>query len=107
LTGDGKLIIPASSSLQVTGDIQGSVQVLVRGFEQNLAQNVNKEYVTVDGGVTPSASISLENDFNRFVLSKEGTIYRLTEPTQTPQNLQINLRFKEGETVVKEESLTL
>ncbi|MEI4337896.1 ZmpA/ZmpB/ZmpC family metallo-endopeptidase [Streptococcus suis] len=107
LTGDGKLIIPASSSLQVTGDIQGSVQVLVRCFEQNLAQNVNKEYVTVDGGVTPSASISLENDFNRFVLSKEGTIYRLTEPTQTPQNLQINLRFKEGETVVKEESLTL
>ncbi|WP_029744501.1 ZmpA/ZmpB/ZmpC family metallo-endopeptidase, partial [Streptococcus suis] len=107
LTGDGKLIIPASSSLQVTGDIQGSVQVLVRGFEQNLAQNVNKEYVTVDGGVTPSASISLENDFDRFVLSKEGTIYRLTEPTQTPQNLQINLRFKEGETVVKEENLTL
>ncbi|MFH6616455.1 ZmpA/ZmpB/ZmpC family metallo-endopeptidase [Streptococcus suis] len=107
LTGDGKLIIPASSSLQVTGDIQGSVQVLVRGFEQNLAQNVNKEYVTVDGGVTPSARISLENDFNRFVLSKEGTIYRLTEPTQTPQNLQINLRFKEGETVVKEENLTL
>ncbi|MBO4112867.1 ZmpA/ZmpB/ZmpC family metallo-endopeptidase, partial [Streptococcus suis] len=107
LTGDGKLIIPASSSLQVTGDIQGSVQVLVRGFEQNLAQNVNKEYVTVDGGVTPSASISLENDFNRFVLSKGGTIYRLTEPTQTQQNLQINLRFKEGETVVKEENLTL
>ncbi|HEM3642293.1 TPA: hypothetical protein U1C36_001431 [Streptococcus suis] len=107
LTGDGKLIIPASSSLQVTGDIQGSVQVLVRGFEQNLAQNVNKEYVTVDGGVTPSARISLENDFNRFVLSKEGTIYRLTEPTQIPQNLQINLRFKEGETVVKEENLTL
>ncbi|MFH6664957.1 ZmpA/ZmpB/ZmpC family metallo-endopeptidase, partial [Streptococcus suis] len=107
LTGDGKLIIPASSSLQVTGDIQGSVQVLVRGFEQNLAQNVNKEYVTVDGEVTPSASISLENDFNRFVLSKEGTIYRLTESTQTPQDIQINLRFKEGETVVKEENLTL
>ncbi|MGQ7367448.1 ZmpA/ZmpB/ZmpC family metallo-endopeptidase [Streptococcus suis] len=107
LIGDGKLIIPVSSSLQVTGEIQDNVQVLVRGFEQNLAQNVNKEYVTVDGGVAPSASISLEKDFNRFVLAKEGTIYRLVEPTQTPQNLQINLRFKEGETVVKEESVTL
>ncbi len=31
----------------------------------------------------------------------------MVEPTQTPQNLQINLRFKEGETVVKEENLTL
>ncbi|MFI3058281.1 Rib/alpha-like domain-containing protein [Streptococcus sp. 2021WUSS030] len=107
LTGDGKLIIPASSSLQVTGDIPDSVQVLVRGFEQDLAQNVNKAYVSAEGWTSPSASISLENDFNRFVLSKEGTIYRLTEPTQTPQNLQINLRFKEGETVVKEENLTL
>ncbi|HFI0633404.1 TPA: ZmpA/ZmpB/ZmpC family metallo-endopeptidase, partial [Streptococcus suis] len=107
LIGDGKLIIPASSSLQVTGDIQGSVQVLVRGFEQNLAQNINKEYVTVDGLVNPSASISLENDFNRFVLTNEGAIYRLTEKNQVPQDIQINLRFKEGETVVKEESLTL
>ncbi|WP_105133886.1 ZmpA/ZmpB/ZmpC family metallo-endopeptidase [Streptococcus suis] len=107
LSGQGKVIVPATASLAVTGSIEGTVEVLVRGFEQNLAQNVNKEYVTVDGGVTPSARISLENDFNRFVLSKEGTIYRLVEPTQTPQNLQINLRFKEGETVVKEESLTL
>ncbi|WP_421445167.1 ZmpA/ZmpB/ZmpC family metallo-endopeptidase [Streptococcus suis] len=107
LSGQGKVIVPATASLAVTGSIEGTVEVLVRGFEQNLAQNVNKEYVTVDGGVTPSASISLENDFNRFVLSKEGTIYRLTEPTQTPQDIQINLRFKDGETVVKEESLTL
>ncbi|HFU4463471.1 TPA: ZmpA/ZmpB/ZmpC family metallo-endopeptidase [Streptococcus suis] len=107
LTGDGKLIIPASSSLQVTGDIQGSVQVLVRGFEQNLAQNINKEYVTVDGLVSPSASISLENDFNRFVLTNEGAIYRLTEKNQVPQDIQIHIRFKDGETVVKEESVTL
>ncbi|HEM6113057.1 TPA: YSIRK-type signal peptide-containing protein [Streptococcus suis] len=107
LIGDGKLIIPVSSSLQVTGEIQDNVQVLVRGFEQNLAQNVNKEYVTVDGGVAPSASISLEKDFNRFVLAKEGTIYRLVEPTQTPQDIQVQLRFKEGERLVKEESVTL
>ncbi|WP_161951024.1 hypothetical protein, partial [Streptococcus suis] len=80
LSGQGKVIVPATASLAVTGSIEGTVEVLVRGFEQNLAQNVNKEYVTVDGGVTPSARISLENDFNRFVLSKEGTIYRLVEP---------------------------
>ncbi|HFI0236815.1 TPA: ZmpA/ZmpB/ZmpC family metallo-endopeptidase [Streptococcus suis] len=107
LTGDGKLIIPASSSLQVTGDIPGAVQVLVRGFEHDLAQNVNKAYVSAEGWTSPNASISLENDYNRFVLAKEGTIYRLTEPTQAPQELQIQLRFKEGERLVKEESVTL
>ncbi|HEM5170866.1 TPA: YSIRK-type signal peptide-containing protein [Streptococcus suis] len=110
LIGDGKLIIPVSSSLQV-GDIkdnvQDNVQILVRGFEQDLAKNIGKEYVTVEGSVASSAIIDLENKYNRFVLAKEGTIYRLIEPTQTPQDIQIQLRFKEGETVVKEESVTL
>ncbi|HEL2593576.1 TPA: YSIRK-type signal peptide-containing protein [Streptococcus suis] len=110
LIGDGKLIIPVSSSLQV-GDIkdnvQDNVQILVRGFEQDLAKNIGKEYVTVEGSVASSAIIDLENKYNRFVLAKEGTIYRLVEPTQTSQDIQIQLRFKEGERVVKEESLTL
>ncbi|HEL2334851.1 TPA: YSIRK-type signal peptide-containing protein [Streptococcus suis] len=107
LIGDGKLIIPVSSSLQVTGDIQDNVQVLVRGFEQALAQNVNKEYVIAEGWTSPNARIALENGYNRFDLVQDGVAYRLVEPTQTPQNLQINLRFKDGETVVKEESVTL
>ncbi|HEM6388117.1 TPA: YSIRK-type signal peptide-containing protein [Streptococcus suis] len=107
LIGDGKLIIPVSSSLQVTGDIQDNVQVLVRGFEQALAQNVNKEYVIAEGWTSPNARIALENGYNRFDLVQDGVAYRLVEPTQTPQNLQINLRFKEGERLVKEESVTL
>ncbi|MEE3746163.1 ZmpA/ZmpB/ZmpC family metallo-endopeptidase [Streptococcus suis] len=107
LSGDGQLIIPASSNLQVTGDIQGSVQVLVRGFEQDLTKNIDKEYVRVEGLLSPTARITLEKGYNRFDLVQDGVAYRLTEPTQTPQNLQINLRFKDGETVVKEESVTL
>ncbi|MFM0818062.1 ZmpA/ZmpB/ZmpC family metallo-endopeptidase [Streptococcus suis] len=107
LIGDGKLIIPVSSSLQVTGDIQDSVQVLVRGFEQDLTKNIDKEYVRVEGLLSPTARITLEKGYNRFDLVQDGVAYRLTEPTQTPQNLQINLRFKDGETVVKEESVTL
>ncbi|HEP1808296.1 TPA: YSIRK-type signal peptide-containing protein [Streptococcus suis] len=107
LSGDGQLIITASSNLQVTGDIQDNVQVLVRGFEQALSQNVNKQYVIVEGLTSPNARIALENGYNRFALVKEGAVYRLIEPTQTPQDIQVQLRFKEGERVVKEESLTL
>ncbi|HFI2469443.1 TPA: ZmpA/ZmpB/ZmpC family metallo-endopeptidase [Streptococcus suis] len=105
LTGDGKLIIPASSSLQVTGDIPDSVQVLVRGFEHELAQNVNKAYVSAEGWTSPSASISLENDYNRFVLAKEGTIYRLTEPTQAPQVHTVTLHFTQSGLLLKEKQV--
>ncbi|HEM6404756.1 TPA: YSIRK-type signal peptide-containing protein, partial [Streptococcus suis] len=107
LSGDGQLIIPASSNLQVTGDIQGSVQVLVRGFEQDLTKNIDKEYVRVEGLLSPTARITLEKGYNRFDLVQDGVAYRLIEPTQTPQDIQVQLRFKEGERLVKEESLTL
>ncbi|NQM03355.1 YSIRK-type signal peptide-containing protein [Streptococcus suis] len=107
LSGDGQLIIPASSNLQVTGDIQGSVQVLVRGFEQDLAKNIDKEYVRVEGLLSPTARITLEKGYNRFDLVQDGVAYRLIEPTQTPQDIQVQLRFKEVERLVKEESLTL
>ncbi|HEM5196683.1 TPA: YSIRK-type signal peptide-containing protein [Streptococcus suis] len=107
LSGDGQLIIPASSNLQVTGDIQGSVQVLVRGFEQDLTKNIDKEYVRVEGLLSPTARITLEKGYNRFDLVQDGVAYRLIEPTQTPQDIQVQLRFKDGERVVKEESLTL
>ncbi|HFR3185252.1 TPA: ZmpA/ZmpB/ZmpC family metallo-endopeptidase [Streptococcus suis] len=107
LSGDGQLIIPASSNLQVTGDIQGSVQVLVRGFEQDLTKNIDKEYVRVEGLLSPTARITLEKGYNRFDLVQDGVAYRLIEPTQTPQDIQVQLRFKEVERLVKEESLTL
>ncbi|MGO0094098.1 ZmpA/ZmpB/ZmpC family metallo-endopeptidase [Streptococcus suis] len=107
LSGQGKVIIPATASIVVTGDIQDNVQVLVRGFEQALAQNVNKDYVIAEGWTSPNASIALENGYNRFALVQDGAAYRLIEPTQTPQDIQVQLRFKDGERVVKEESLTL
>ncbi|HEM3943869.1 TPA: YSIRK-type signal peptide-containing protein [Streptococcus suis] len=107
LSGQGKVIVPATASLAVTGSIEGTVEVLVRGFEHNLSPHVDKVFVTAEGGFADTIRIALENQSDRFSLSNEGISYRLTEPTQTPQNLQINLRFKDGETVVKEESLTL
>ncbi|HEM4204672.1 ZmpA/ZmpB/ZmpC family metallo-endopeptidase [Streptococcus suis] len=107
LSGQGKVIVPATASLAVTGSIEGTVEVLVRGFEHNLSPHVDKVFVTAEGGFADTIRIALENQSDRFSLSNEGISYRLTEPTQTPQNLQINLRFKEGETVVKEENLTL
>ncbi|MCQ8261295.1 YSIRK-type signal peptide-containing protein [Streptococcus suis] len=107
LSGQGKVIVPATASLAVTGSIEGTVEVLVRGFEHNLSPHVNKVFVTAEGGFADTVRIALENQSDRFSLSNEGISYRLTESTQTPQDIQINLRFKDGETVVKEESLTL
>ncbi|HFI0791965.1 TPA: ZmpA/ZmpB/ZmpC family metallo-endopeptidase [Streptococcus suis] len=107
LSGQGKVIVPATASLAVTGSIEGTVEVLVRGFEHNLSPHVNKVFVTAEGGFADTVRIALESQSDRFSLSNEGISYRLVEPTQTPQDIQINLRFKDGETVVKEESMTL
>ncbi|NQJ73495.1 YSIRK-type signal peptide-containing protein [Streptococcus suis] len=107
LSGQGKVIVPATASLAVTGSIEGTVEVLVRGFEHNLSPHVDKVFVTAEGGFADTVQIALENQSDRFSLNNEGISYRLIEPTQTPQDIQIQLRFKEGERVVKEESLTL
>ncbi|HFI0563613.1 TPA: ZmpA/ZmpB/ZmpC family metallo-endopeptidase [Streptococcus suis] len=107
LSGQGKVIIPATASLVVTGSIEGTVEVLVRGFEHNLSPHVDKVFVTAEGGFADTVRIALENQSDRFSLSNEGISYRLVEPTQTLQDIQIHLRFKDGETVVKEESVTL
>ncbi|HEM2866017.1 TPA: YSIRK-type signal peptide-containing protein [Streptococcus suis] len=107
LSGQGKVIVPATASLAVTGSIEGTVEVLVRGFEYNLSPHVDKVFVIAEGGFADTVRIALENQSDRFSLSNEGISYRLTEPTQTPKDIQVQLRFKDGERVVKEESLTL
>ncbi|HFI0352105.1 TPA: ZmpA/ZmpB/ZmpC family metallo-endopeptidase [Streptococcus suis] len=107
LSGQGKVIVPATASLAVTGSIEGTVEVLVRGFEHNLSPHVDKVFVTAEGGFADTVQIALENQSDRFSLNNEGISYRLVEPTQTPQDIQIQLRFIDGERVVKEESLTL
>ncbi|HFI0468045.1 TPA: ZmpA/ZmpB/ZmpC family metallo-endopeptidase, partial [Streptococcus suis] len=105
LSGQGTVIIPAASSLNVTGDIDGEVGVLVRGFEQDLAQNVNKEYVTVEGMLSPTARITLEKDFERFDLIKDGLVYRLVEPTQAPQVHTVTLHFTQSGLLLKEKQV--
>ncbi|HFI0599623.1 TPA: ZmpA/ZmpB/ZmpC family metallo-endopeptidase, partial [Streptococcus suis] len=107
LSGQGKVIVPATASLAVTGSVEGTVEVLVRGYEYNLSPHVDKVFVTAEGGFADTVRIALESQSDRFSLSKEGISYRLTEPTQTPQDIQIHLRFKEGERLVKEERVTL
>ncbi|HFR3977682.1 TPA: ZmpA/ZmpB/ZmpC family metallo-endopeptidase [Streptococcus suis] len=107
LSGQGKVIVPATASLAVTGSIEGAVEVLVRGFEHNLSPHVDKIFVTAEGGFTDTVRIALESQSDRFSLNNEGISYRLVEPTQTPQDIQVQLRFTDGERVVKEESLTL
>ncbi|HEL1737079.1 TPA: YSIRK-type signal peptide-containing protein, partial [Streptococcus suis] len=105
LSGQGTVIIPVESSLKVTGDIQDNVQVLVRGFEQALAQNVNKEYVTVDIEVASSARIALENRYNRFELVQDRLVYRLVELTQPPQVHTVTLHFTQSGQLLKEKQV--
>ncbi|HEM6310316.1 TPA: YSIRK-type signal peptide-containing protein [Streptococcus suis] len=105
LSGDGQLIIPASSNLQVTGDIQGSVQVLVRGFEQDLAKNIDKEYVRVEGLLSPTARITLEKGYNRFDLVKDGIVYRLVELKQPVQTHTVTLQFTQSGQLLKEKQV--
>ncbi|MEG3311561.1 ZmpA/ZmpB/ZmpC family metallo-endopeptidase [Streptococcus sp. SS-4456] len=101
LSGDGQLIIPASSNLQVTGDIQGSVQVLVRGFEQDLTKNIDKEYVRVEGLLSPTARITLEKGYNRFDLVKDEIVYRLVELKQPVQTHTVTLHFTQSGQLLK------
>ncbi|NQO46185.1 YSIRK-type signal peptide-containing protein [Streptococcus suis] len=105
LAGDGHLIIPTSSNLQVTGDIQGSVQVLVRGFEQDLTKNIDKEYVRVEGLLSPTARITLEKGYNRFDLVKDGIVYRLVEPKQPVQTHTVTLQFTQSGQLLKEKQV--
>ncbi|HEM4129746.1 TPA: YSIRK-type signal peptide-containing protein [Streptococcus suis] len=85
LSGQGTVVIPVESSLNVIGDIEGNVQVLVRGFEQDLAKNIDKEYVRVEGMLSPTARITLEKGYNRFDLVKDEIVYRLVELKQPIQ----------------------
>ncbi|MGQ7357170.1 ZmpA/ZmpB/ZmpC family metallo-endopeptidase [Streptococcus suis] len=105
LIGDGKLIIPVSSSLQVTGDIQDNVQVLVRGFEQDLTKNIDKEYVRVEGLLSPTARITLEKGYNRFGLVKDEIVYRLVELKQPVQTHTVTLHFTQSGKLVKEKQV--
>ncbi|NQG19763.1 YSIRK-type signal peptide-containing protein [Streptococcus suis] len=105
LSGDGQLIIPASSNLQVTGDIQGSVQVLVRGFEQDLTKNIDKEYVRVEGLLSPTARITLEKGYNRFDLVKDEIVYRLVELKQPVQTHTVTLHFTQSGQLLKEKQV--
>ncbi|HFR3769700.1 TPA: ZmpA/ZmpB/ZmpC family metallo-endopeptidase [Streptococcus suis] len=105
LSGQGTVIIPVESSLNVIGDIEGNVEVLVRGFEQNLAKNIDKEYVRVEGMLSPTARITLEKGYNRFDLVKDEIIYRLVELKQPVQTHTVTLHFTQSGQLLKEKQV--
>ncbi|NQI70658.1 YSIRK-type signal peptide-containing protein [Streptococcus suis] len=105
LSGQGTVIIPVESSLNVIGDIEGNVQVLVRGFEQDLSKNIDKEYVRVEGMLSPTARITLEKGYNRFDLVKDEIIYRLVELKQPVQTHTVTLHFTQSGQLLKEKQV--
>ncbi|NQJ70605.1 YSIRK-type signal peptide-containing protein [Streptococcus suis] len=105
LSGQGTVIIPVESSLNVIGDIEGNVEVLVRGFEQDLAKNIDKEYVKVEGLLSPTARITLEKGYNRFDLVKDEIVYRLVELKQPVQTHTVTLRFTQSGQLLKEKQV--
>ncbi|HEM5490584.1 TPA: YSIRK-type signal peptide-containing protein [Streptococcus suis] len=105
LSGQGTVVIPVESSLNVIGDIEGNVQVLVRGFEQDLAKNIDKEYVRVEGMLSPTARITLEKGYNRFDLVKDEIVYRLVELKQPVQTHTVTLRFTQSGQLLKEKQV--
>ncbi|NQL66568.1 YSIRK-type signal peptide-containing protein [Streptococcus suis] len=109
LSGQGKVIIPATASLLVTGDIPDNVpdnvQVFVRGFEQDLAKNIDKEYVRVEGLLSPTARITLEKGYNRFDLVKDEIVYRLVELKQPVQTHTVTLHFTQSGQLLKEKQV--
>ncbi|HFI0353274.1 TPA: ZmpA/ZmpB/ZmpC family metallo-endopeptidase, partial [Streptococcus suis] len=105
LSGQGTVIIPVESSLNVIGDIEGNVQVLVRGFEQDLAKNIDKEYVRVEGLLSPTARITLEKGYNRFDLVKDEIVYRLVELKQPVQTHTVTLHFTQSGQLLKEKQV--
>ncbi|HEL1997415.1 TPA: YSIRK-type signal peptide-containing protein, partial [Streptococcus suis] len=105
LSGQGTVIIPVESSLNVIGDIEGNVQVLVRGFEQDLSKNIDKEYVKVEGMLSPTARITLEKGYNRFDLVKDEIVYRLVELKQPVQTHTVTLHFTQSGQLLKEKQV--
>ncbi|HFU4449381.1 TPA: ZmpA/ZmpB/ZmpC family metallo-endopeptidase [Streptococcus suis] len=109
LSGQGKVIIPATASLLVTGDIPDNVpdnvQVFVRGFEQDLAKNIDKEYVRVEGLLSLTARITLEKGYNRFDLVKDEIVYRLVELKQPVQTHTVTLHFTQSGQLLKEKQV--
>ncbi|MCK3941447.1 YSIRK-type signal peptide-containing protein [Streptococcus suis] len=105
LSGQGTVVIPVESSLNVIGDIEGNVEVLVRGFEQDLAKNIDKEYVRVEGMLSPTARITLEKGYNRFDLVKDEIVYRLVELRQPVQTHTVTLHFTQSGQLLKEKQV--
>ncbi|WP_105117402.1 ZmpA/ZmpB/ZmpC family metallo-endopeptidase [Streptococcus suis] len=105
LSGQGTVIIPVESSLNVIGDIEGNVEVLVRGFEQDLSKNIDKEYIKVEGLLSPTARITLEKGYNRFDLVKDEIVYRLVELKQPVQTHTVTLHFTQSGQLLKEKQV--
>ncbi|MBO4107444.1 ZmpA/ZmpB/ZmpC family metallo-endopeptidase [Streptococcus suis] len=105
LAGQGKLVIPAGSRLEVLADVTGPLQIELTGFESQLAPVVDQVFLTVEGLLDPTSSVSLANHFNRFAIVQENGHYRLVSRDQQPQTHTLTLRFIQAGQVLKSEQV--
>ncbi|NQM41406.1 YSIRK-type signal peptide-containing protein [Streptococcus suis] len=105
LAGQGKLVIPAGSSVEVLADVTGPLQIELTGFESQLAPVVDQVFLTVEGILDPTSSVSLANHYNRFAIVQENGHYRLVSRDQQPQTHTLTLRFIQAGQVLKSEQV--
>ncbi|MGT2743350.1 ZmpA/ZmpB/ZmpC family metallo-endopeptidase [Streptococcus plurextorum] len=107
LGGDGKLIIPAGTALEVLGNLEDAIQIELAGFEQPLANQLNQTFLSVEGAVTGSATVSLANDYSRFAIEETNGSYRLISKEQQPQTHRVTLRFYHANQLIKTEQIDI
>ncbi|MDW8720499.1 ZmpA/ZmpB/ZmpC family metallo-endopeptidase [Streptococcus suis] len=105
LAGQGKLVIPAGSRLEVLADVTGPLQIELTGFESQLAPVVDQVFLTVKGVLDPTSSVSLANHYNRFAIVQENGHYRLVSRDQQPPTHTLTLRFIQAGQVLKSEQV--
>ncbi len=79
LKGTGELILSTDSNLLIKGNIIDSANIKLDGFESDLRSNLNKIFVEVQGTINKNSNITLYNEYEYYLLNKEGNKYRLIE----------------------------
>ncbi|HEL1586097.1 TPA: YSIRK-type signal peptide-containing protein [Streptococcus suis] len=105
LSGQGKVLIPVGSYLNVLADVSGSVKIVLTGFESQFANNVDQVFLTVEGLLDPTSSVQLSNHYDRFAISQENQTYRLVLQNQPPQLHTVTLEFLHAGQVLKSEQV--
>lgn len=108
LKGTGDLIISTDTNLLIKNNIIDSANIKLNGFESDLISNLNKIYIEVLGTINSNTNVSLYNEYDYYLINKEGNKYRLIENNGFDKNnikkIEINtnpskLTYKVGDTI--------